>query len=79
MKKGNMILANPIYDVVEEVESTIEQYIREKQELADRNIRLSGKNSELSSKNNELEDEISEKDKMIEELKRQLKASKNKD
>jgi len=49
-------------EIEEEVESTIEQHIREKQELAE--------------KNNVLKDTISEKDKEIEELKKLLEEKK---
>lgn len=56
-------------EIEEEVENTIEQHIREKQELAER---LSEKEKTISEKNKT----ISEKDLLIEELKRQLEKSK---
>ncbi|MEZ4850048.1 MAG: hypothetical protein R3B93_15805 [Bacteroidia bacterium] len=59
-------------EIEEEVENTIEQHIREKQELTDRNNKLRNTISEKDQTISEKDQTISEKDKLIEELKRQL-------
>jgi hypothetical protein len=59
-------------EIEEEVESTIEKHIREKQELAETNVELKGENVELKGENVELKGELSEKDKIIEKLRKQL-------
>lgn len=56
-------------EIEEEIESTIEKHIREKQALAEKNNRLIDSISEKDQA-------ISEKDKLIEELKKQLKKDK---
>ena len=56
-------------EIEEEVENTIEQHIREKQELADKNVELKDENVGLKDENVELK-------KRLEELKNQLKNKK---
>ncbi|MEM1119517.1 MAG: hypothetical protein AAGJ18_03670, partial [Bacteroidota bacterium] len=70
-------------EIEEEVEGTIEQHIREKQELSEkvtslegRNDKLQGKNVELKGENVELKGENAELKKRLEELEKQFKNKK---
>ena len=60
-------------EIEEEVESTIEQHIREKQELSEKVTNLKGKNDELKGKNDELKGENDELKKRLEELEKRLR------
>jgi len=59
--------------IEEEIESTIEQHIREKQGLQEKNVALTGKNVELKDENVELKDENYDLKKQVEDLKKKLK------